>query len=679
MSVFFFVVKSSSFFKMKKSLILCFSFFLIQTIYSQESNFQEVAAYKEFSSYKIKEITQDQFNNIYVSTNKGLLKFDGISMALVNFKGGKQSQKVTTVFSHNDSLFIGKNKSLQIQTHNKALTFEANSIHKIYHHKQGYLLGTNQGILYFNGKELHPLATNYNLDFSIINDIIYYKNKFLVASNSGLWMLSDLLQPEKTVLIGKGNYSSFLQIDKKLYVVKNNSKIEELTATNQLVEKYAKPSINTISNIHNKIYVTSKSEGIDVLNPITLIFEKRINKYNSSLKSNKINAIFEDVEENIFIATEEALYLKKKHNGAAKASLKIAALEVNYELIDAINVNAYNAPLQLKPTQNNLSFLLQNVSIRNPKNTEFRYQLNENFSLWNANKQINFASLKPGSYELIVESRFKGKKEISSKKFSFYIETPIYEKGWFLLVCGILFSLCIILIIRRYIKQLQTRNEQKIAALKLESHLLSLEQKALQLQMNPHFIFNVLNGIKALGNADDKEALNKAITQFSVLLRSILKNARLEEISLKEELETLENYLSLEQKMSAKKFEFSFEKDLNNMDAEELLIPPMLLQPFIENSIKHGISKIASKGKIRIHFKVKHPFLECTILDNGIGVFQSQKGNTAKNHASVALKITKERIENLSKSNAFYIEEIHKGKIVSGTKVWFKIPLKTDY
>ena len=111
---------------------------------------------------------------------------------------------------------------------------------------------------------------------------------------------------------------------------------------------------------------------------------------NSFLKSNEITAIFEDAEENIFIATEEVLYIKKKDNGKAKASLKIAALEVNYKLVDAINVNSYNTTLQLKPNQNNLSFLLQNVSIRNPKNIEFRYKLNANFSLWNTNKQINF-------------------------------------------------------------------------------------------------------------------------------------------------------------------------------------------------------------------------------------------------------------------------------------------------
>ena len=675
----YFTFKYHSLFRVKKNLILFFSFFLINTIFSQESIFQEVEAYKEFKNYKIKEITQDEFNNIWLITSRGLLKFDGVSIEPRQFKGSEQSQKVNTVFSINDSLFIGKNKNLQLRTHNKVLNFDTKNINKIYKQNSHYIIGTNQGILYFKDKLLQPLITNYNLDFSIIQDIIYFKNKFILASNSGLWILSDLLKPENIVLISKGNYSSFLQIKEKLYVVKNNSKIEELIGSNELISKYFKPTINHISNINNKIFVASTTEGIDVLDLKTFIFEKRINKYNSLIKSNAITAVFEDIEKNVFVATEERLYIKKKNSIEGRASLRIVSLDVNYKRLDTINVNSYSGSLQLKPHQNNLSFLLQNVSIRNPKNIEFRYKLKNKFSLWNDNKQINFTSLKSGKYKFIVESRFKGEEKISSKKFSFFIQTPFYKKVWFLLVCGFLFTLIILGVVRLYTKKLQSKNKEKIAALKLESHLLSLEQKALQLQMNPHFIFNVLNGIKALGNADDKEELNKAISQFSILLRSILKNSRLQEVSLKEEIKTLENYLSLEQKMSSKKFKFSIEKKINNMDAEEILIPPMLLQPLIENSIKHGISKIVSEGKININFKLNQEFLECTIIDNGIGIFQSQKGNTIKNHTSVALKITKERIENLSEFSSFYIEEIHKENMILGTKVWFNIPLKTDY
>ncbi|WP_189663016.1 histidine kinase [Polaribacter sp. IC073] len=658
-------------------LLLFFSFFLINALHAQENSFEEIAVFNEFKNYKIKEISQDASNNIWLATNKGVLKFDGLSIKQYDIQIGKSSEKVNTILVKNDSLFIGKNNSLHLKTRQQLLTFDTKAIHKIFSYNNKYFIASNQGILYFNKTLLEPLKTTYKLDFSSINDLIFYKGTYVIASNTGLWILSDLFQPKKIDLIQKGNYTSLLQIENKLFVVKNNSEIQELNDKNVLLEKYSKNEISSISNINNKLYVVSKNDGIDVLNYTTFIFEKRINKYNSNLNSNTITAVFEDAEKNILIATEKKLYIKKKSEIIGKPTLNISDVTVNYISVDTINVNSYNNVLQLKPSQNNISFSLQSTSINNAKNIEFRYQLKNQFSPWGTNNQVNFASLEPGKYHFIAESRFKNSKKINSKTFSFLIATPIYKKIWFLVLCGVLFCLLLAGIIEVYIQKIHKKNQQKIAALKLENHLRSLEQKALQLQMNPHFIFNVLNGIKALGNSGNKEDLNTTISQFSILLRSILNNSRLEEISLKEEIETIENYLSLEQKMSSKKFDFSIETNLHNMDAEEILIPPMLLQPFVENAIKHGISKIGSEGKVQILFTVKHRFLECTVTDNGIGVFQSQK--ETKNHSSVALKITKERIENLSKFSTFSVEEIKKEKAISGTKVWFKIPLKTDY
>ena len=197
--------------------------------------------------------------------------------------------------------------------------------------------------------------------------------------------------------------------------------------------------------------------------------------------------------------------------------------------------------------------------------------------------------------------------------------------------------------------------------------------------MNPHFIFNVLNGIKAFGNKGEITIMNETISQFSILLRSILNNSRAEEISLKEAIAVLENYLLLEQKMNPKPFTYAIKTTLNNIDVEEILIPPMLVQPFIENSIKHGFQPNKKDNKIEITFAVKHRFLHCTIIDNGIGIHQSQQQKSDKTHQSIALKITKERIINLSSKHSFTIEEITENDIIYGTKVWFKIPLKTDY
>tara|TARA_R110002049_G_scaffold25354_2_gene89153 strand:- start:6637 stop:8682 length:2046 start_codon:yes stop_codon:yes gene_type:complete len=675
----FFWLKRYSYTRILKLLILFFSFFLVNSIYSQENNFKEIEAFKEFKNYTIEKIIQDNYNNIWLASNKGLLKFDGNSVKNYDFKVGESSPKINTLLSINDSLFIGKNKSLYLKNRNSFFTINAKSVNKILQYKHQFFIGSNQGILHFNKNYLQPLKTTYNLDFSIINDIIFYKNNFIIASNSGFWLLDDLFDPKEIKNISKGNYSSFLQIKNKLFVLKNNSIIQEFKANFKLEEVYSKSEIKSIYLIDNRIYALSKNEGIEVLNSQNFIFEKRINKYNSNLKSNNINTVFEDNEKNIFIASENNLYLKKNTSITKKPSLFISDLSVNYIPVDSINISNYKKALQLNPSQNNISFLLQSVSINNAKNIEYRYKLNNNFSPWSSSNLINFASLKPGKYKLTAEAKFRNKKEITTKSFSFIIDKPIYKKAWFLILCGIAFCLLLTLIIEVYVRKLKKKNEEKIANLKLENHLLSLEQKALQLQMNPHFIFNVLNGIKALGNSNNKQELNKTITQFSILLRSVLNNSRLEEISLKEEIETLENYLSLEQKMNSKMFQFSIETNLSNIDAEEILIPPMLLQPFIENAIKHGISKITETGNITVIFNVKHRFLECFIIDNGIGIFQSQKIKTTKNHASIALKVTKERIENISKYSTFSVQEIIEENKIIGTKVSFKIPLKTDY
>lgn len=221
------------------------------------------------------------------------------------------------------------------------------------------------------------------------------------------------------------------------------------------------------------------------------------------------------------------------------------------------------------------------------------------------------------------------------------------------------------------------KNKTKIEKLQAENHLLSLEQKALQLQMNPHFIFNVLNGIKALGNAGKTTELNNTISKFAILLRAVLNNSRQEEISLADEISILKNYISLEQQINATSFEYEINTDVN-LDAEEILIPPMLVQPFVENCIKHAF-KASKSNKISIIFSTKNQFLECSIIDNGIGIQQSKLQIKSSSHNSVAIKITEERIKTLSKKSAFSIAEISKNKAIIGTKIFFKIPLKTDF
>lgn len=662
----------------KKYLIFLFlSFFLINTTQSQENDFKEVEAFKEFKNTEILTITQDQFNNIWLGTNQGLLRFDGNEIKNFELKIDNSTKNISTILCKNDAILIGKNKTLHVKTKNQLFTYDVKNVNKIVTHKNNVFIGTNQGILHVREDYLQPLKTTYSLDFSIVNDIIFFDNYFIIGTNNGLWKIENLFEPKGIKQISKGNFTSFLNIDNQLFALKNNNVILELKK-DTLIEKYTKENIFRIKIIKNKIYVISKNEGIDILNPDTFIFEKRITKYNSNINSNQINDVFEDAENNIFIATKNKLFLNKNLELGEKTNLFLSEISVNFNSVDSINLQNYRRTLHLKPNQNNVSFLFESISINQPKNILYRYKLNNQFSPWSNKNQVDFANLKSGDYVFKVESKFKNKNKVSTIAFNFFIDNPIYKKVWFLLGCFVFVCLILAGFIELYIRNIKKKNKQKITELKRENHLLSLEQKALQLQMNPHFIFNVLNGIKALGNNENKAELNKSISQFSVLLRSVLNNSRLEEISLQEEIETLQNYLSLEQKMNSKSFKFSIETSLNNIDSEEILIPPMLVQPFVENAIKHGISS-SYNGEIIIKFNVKYRFLECTITDNGNGFYQTQKQKTKNSHKSIAVKITKERIKNLSKYSQFSIEELKNENSILGTKIWFKIPLKTDY
>ncbi|GGG99894.1 histidine kinase [Polaribacter pacificus] len=363
-----------------------------------------------------------------------------------------------------------------------------------------------------------------------------------------------------------------------------------------------------------------------------------------------------------------------------KPRLYFEELKINFNTLDNIDINSNTKTLNLKPLENNVAFRFKTVDLNNPTQVVYRWKLNKgNYSPWTTQNTVEFANLNSSMYTFTVQS--KNKQDLLSEEESilFYIDSPFYQKQWFLFsVIGA--SLAILLLaVAYYLKREKTKNLAKLKQLKLENHLLTLEQKALQLQMNPHFIFNVLNGIKALNNRGEKVLVNSTVNQFALLLRGILENSREEEISLKQEIETLKNYVALEQQMSEKQVELVVYSAIEKIDLDEILIPPMLLQPFVENSIKHAFDSNNTSAKIEITFSLEKQFLCCSITDNGKGYIETQLGKEKSKHKSKALKITKERIESLSTLAIFRMEELKENKKITGTKVWFKIPLKTDY
>lgn len=214
-------------------------------------------------------------------------------------------------------------------------------------------------------------------------------------------------------------------------------------------------------------------------------------------------------------------------------------------------------------------------------------------------------------------------------------------------------------------------NRQKQAITVLEKN--QIKQKLLITQMNPHFIFNSVQNIRSLiTNKQNDEAVDY-LGKFSKLTRQILENSNENYISLEEEVEMIENYLSIQQLLYENKFTFTINVQ-EEIDKESIFLPPMLAQPFIENAIKHGLSTTTANGKVDVHFFLKEEKLFFEVTDNGKGF-----GNETQvsNHKSLAMTITKERLVTYTKNKDFVVQTNNlvntEGK-VEGAKVVFEIP-----
>ncbi|MCB9195433.1 MAG: histidine kinase [Flavobacteriales bacterium] len=339
--------------------------------------------------------------------------------------------------------------------------------------------------------------------------------------------------------------------------------------------------------------------------------------------------------------------------------------------------------LLLHHTQNHLSFHFDAINLINPTKVFFQYQL-EGFDLgWSPLSDRNdatYSNLPSGSYVFKVKA--VNEDGIWSEELVVPIEVsiPYWKTNWFyaLLVSGVLLfiGLIILLVFLRY----RRRNKEEKEKLRIERNMLELEQKTLRLQMNPHFIFNAMNTVQALIAKNDTKEARYYLAKFSKLMRKILENSRHSFISIQDEIETLENYLNLEKLNTDFPFDFEIKVD-EKIQPDAFGIPPLLLQPFVENAIVHGIKEIDYEGRIKVEFIMKENFIECVVEDNGRGRKAAQEVRHQKSsyHKSTALVLTQERLSALNKDNDYQSFEIRDLKEPSGTRVIVRIPIVEVY
>jgi ligand-binding sensor domain-containing protein len=329
----------------------------------------------------------------------------------------------------------------------------------------------------------------------------------------------------------------------------------------------------------------------------------------------------------------------------------------------------------------NISFI--GISYKDPGHVEYKYKMKGVDSNWvyTYYTSVTYQTLPPGDYKFIVYAKNNdGYWSQNPATLSFTILPAWWQTLIFKTVVVLFLILIILFVFRIRINVIRQRDRKKSV---LQNKIAGIELKALRAQMNPHFVFNSINSVQYFITNNDPDSSQKYLSKFAKLIRYVVDNSKLTFIPVKKEIEALTLYLDLEALRFGSRFEYNITVH-ENVDVEYTQIPSMLIQPYVENSIWHGIMHKKGNGKIDITLEMKEDVLFCTIEDNGIGRKKSMELKHEKDeclHDSIGMSNTRERLEiinqvndsNMSADVSDIIDE--KGEIC-GTKVEIHVPVK---
>ncbi len=354
----------------------------------------------------------------------------------------------------------------------------------------------------------------------------------------------------------------------------------------------------------------------------------------------------------------------------------ITGITVNDSLIPVEIYNAGNKIISLKYNQNFITFNFAVNNFSNQHKNSFSYQLSgidKNWVYNGNNNTASYTSLPSGDYVFQLKSaNSDGIWCLNPVLIKLTIRPPWWQTWWFWLLVTLSVAGLVTFLISRRIKRIREQAG-------LKHKIAEVEMMALRLQMNPHFIFNSLNSINSFIVENKTHLASDYLTKFSRLMRLILENSKNESITLEKEIETLRLYLLME----SVRFDNKFNHDIfiqQGIDALMIQVPPMIIQPYVENSIWHGLLHKKEKGSVLVSIKkmqiINQENLIIEILDDGIGrdeaaALKSKKSNTNK---SYGMQITAQRIEQLNCTNKVdTIDLIDEKGNAKGTKVTITI------
>jgi ligand-binding sensor domain-containing protein len=331
--------------------------------------------------------------------------------------------------------------------------------------------------------------------------------------------------------------------------------------------------------------------------------------------------------------------------------------------------------LQLPYRENGLQIRFIGISYQAAHLVEYRYRIRGLDDEWRytTNNLIEIPSLPPGDYTFILNARKNNGQWTKDVSMDIAVATPFWKTWWFICAAGAMLVACLLFLTRRHTMKAEERKRKKLVGY---NKMIYLKQQALAALINPHFIFNCMNSIQHFLNENDSGSANEYMADFAQLIRMTLEGARETFLPLHQEIERIKLYLSLEQLRFENKLQFHIEVQ-PEVDVKQVRIPNMILQPYVENAIWHGIMPKEGTGTIDVRFSLMdEELLKITVDDDGVGIDEDPLHLTTIGKTHYGISLTRERLQLLRELSGqyYHIEISRRTDVLTGTRVEITVP-----
>ncbi len=611
------------------------------------SNYSNILSKQPLNDLSITEILKSK-ESIFIGTVEGkifLSNEDGIE--LIHEDNGNYIRFLLEV---NNKILIGNNSYIIVYENGKKSKIDVNikcfkGATKI--DDSRIVVGSCTGYRIIEFHEESGFEVLQNKESSRIFCLFYLKNKnsVLLSTISGIHSLNP--DTGELTLDVHPNLKEYNIIDIEegtngLWLATSNSGV--LLYKDGIIAQQYSTSNKLNSNFVNDIYLDredqlwiSTASGINIID----LESQEVNYVTSKdgLNSNIVQTVYVD-KDDVYVGTASGLNTYNKNN-------RFANISAPPIYINSITVDGDPAKLNnLQGQENTFRFNYQGINYSSLGKFTYKYRLKGLTNNWetvpSSISEAVYNRIPPGDYTFEVYAvNEDGVQSLEPAHVSFTMPQPIYSRWWFILI-----SLCVLFGLMNWI--FKKRVDQINKESELELNVLSQQLIALKAQMKPHFISNILNSIQSHSMLRDPIKVNQYITRLSRFVRSVLKMSDSKVVSLEDELDVIETYIELEQMRADQSFDYELKVE-DSINTKRFFIPPMLIQPYLENAIKHGVSSVED-GYIHINVKEgKDDSIVISIQDNGIGIEDSLKRkDLSKGHISVGTEKNNSRLELLN-------------------------------